>query len=48
MEDVNALLNTGDVPSLFGQEDFVPLIDRLRTRAKKEGNMGLWESGTSA
>ena len=48
MEDVNALLNTGDVPGLFGQEDFVPLIDRLRTRAKKEGNMQLWESGTSA
>lgn len=26
----------------------MPLIDKLRTRAKKEGLMGLWEFGTTA
>lgn len=35
LEDVNNLLNTGDIPNLFKNEDFLPLIDKLRSRAKK-------------
>ena len=47
MEDVNSLLNTGDIPNLFSTEDFVPLIDKLRTWAKKEGFVELVENGTN-
>ena len=47
LEDVNALLNTGDVPNLFSTEEFMPLIDKLRTRAKKEGLNDLNENGTT-
>jgi dynein heavy chain len=47
MEDVNSLLNTGDIPNLFSTEEFVPLIDKLRTWAKKEGFVELVENGTN-
>jgi dynein heavy chain len=30
LEDLNNLLNQGDIPNAFSQEDFIPLIDRLR------------------
>ncbi|KRX05785.1 P-loop containing nucleoside triphosphate hydrolase [Pseudocohnilembus persalinus] len=47
LEDINNLLNSGDIPSLFAQEDFVPLIDRIRTHAKKEGRTQLIDSGSN-
>ena len=47
LEDVNALLNAGDVPNLFAPEEFIPLIDKLRSRARKEGLQDLFESGTN-
>jgi dynein heavy chain len=47
LEDVNALLNTGDVPNLFATEEFMPFIDKLRIRAKKEGLSDLHENGTT-
>jgi dynein heavy chain len=36
LEDINSMLNTGDIPNLFPADEFVPLIDKLRTQAKKE------------
>lgn len=47
LEDINNLLNSGDIPSLFPQEDFIPLIDKLRTKAKKEGRTQLLDSGSN-
>ena len=47
LEDVNALLNTGDVPQLFSTEEFIPLIDKLRSKAKKEGLLDLYENGST-
>ena len=38
LEDVNNLLNTGDIPNLYSTEEFIPIIDKLRNKAKKEGN----------
>ncbi|CAD8170768.1 unnamed protein product [Paramecium pentaurelia] len=48
LEDVNNLLNTGDIPNLFGQEDFIPQIDKLRLKAKKEGKQQLFDNGNNA
>ncbi|KAL4429302.1 hypothetical protein ABPG74_002288 [Tetrahymena malaccensis] len=47
LEDLNNLLNSGDIPNLFSQEDFIPVIDRLRQNAKKEGKVKLLEQGTN-
>lgn len=30
IEDLNNLLNSGDIPNVFSPEDFIPLIDKLR------------------
>ena len=48
LEDINNMLNSGDIPQIFSQEDFLPLIDSLRTHAKKSGHTKLAESGTNA
>lgn len=48
LEDVNNLLNTGDIPNLYSTEEFIPIIDKLRNKAKKEGNQVLLDSGTNA
>lgn len=39
LEDVNNLLNSGDIPNVFAMEDFIPLIDKLRIKAKKDGKI---------
>ena len=43
LEDVNSLLNSGNIPNLFSQEDFIPHIDNLRALAKKQGRNELWQ-----
>jgi len=48
LEDVNNLLNSGDIPNVFAMEDFIPLIDKLRIKAKKDGKTQLLDSGTNA
>jgi dynein heavy chain, axonemal len=48
IEDLNNLLNSGDIPNVFSPEDFIPLIDKLRQSAKKEGKTKLLETGTNA
>lgn len=35
LQDINSLINSGDIPNLFSQEDFVPLLDKIRKIAKK-------------
>lgn len=38
LEDINTLLNTGEVPNLFAHEDKVELVEMVRAAAKNEGN----------
>ena len=47
LEDINNVLNTVDVPNLFQEEDFMPLIDKIRTNAKRIGLVELADSGNS-
>lgn len=47
LEDVNNLLNQGDIPNVFAIEEFIPLVDKLRAKAKKEGRTRLLDSGTN-
>ena len=35
MEDINSMLNSGDIPQIFSMEDFSPFIDKMRNHAKK-------------
>ena len=37
LEDLNNLLNSGNIPNLFTQDEFIPFMDKLRVQAKKEG-----------
>ena len=48
LEDINNILNTADVPNLFQEEDFMPLLDKVRTNAKRNGLVELSETGTSS
>jgi hypothetical protein len=48
LEDINNLLNSGEIPNLFGAEDFIPLIDKLRSNAKKDRLDNLAMNGTNA
>lgn len=47
LEDINNLLNTADVPNLFQEEDFLPLIDKIKTNAKRNGLTAIAETGTN-
>ncbi|CAM6076097.1 unnamed protein product [Sphagnum tenellum] len=40
LEDINNILNTGEVPNLYPKDEIVPLLDMIRTRAKKAGKDG--------
>ena len=46
LEDINNLLNSGDIPNLFSHEEFIPFMDKLRVQAKKEGRDYLVHSGS--
>ena len=48
LEDVNSIMNNGDIPNLFSQEDFLPLIDKLRKIAKKAGKGELLENARTS
>jgi len=37
LEDVNNILNSGEVPNIFNPEDKVEVCDSVRTAAKDEG-----------
>ena len=36
LENINSLLNTGEIPGLFGNDDMVTIADQLRLNAKRE------------
>jgi dynein heavy chain, axonemal len=37
LEDCNSILNSGEVPNLYGSEDKVVLLERMRNTVKKTG-----------
>jgi dynein heavy chain len=39
LDDINNLLNSGDVPNLFPADDRMQIQERLRMVAKKEARM---------
>ena len=41
LEDCNSILNSGEVPNLYGAEDKVILLERMRTTTKKTGRSDL-------
>ena len=41
LEDCNSILNSGEVPNLYGQEDKVVLLERMRDTIKKTGRSDL-------
>jgi dynein heavy chain len=40
LEDINNILNTGEVPNLYPKDEIMPLLDAVRNRAKKVGRDG--------
>lgn len=48
LEDINNLLNSGNIPNLFTSEDFIPHIDNIRQLAKKLNRPELSESGSNS
>ena len=48
LEDINALLNSGDIPNLFTNDEFIPFMDKLRIQAKKDSRDDLINSGSMA
>ena len=36
MEDISMILNTGDVPNLFAQDEKAELIEKMQSVAKQE------------
>jgi dynein heavy chain len=37
LEDINNILNAGEVPNLFGPDDYEQIVGDLRSKAKQEG-----------
>ncbi|EFJ31602.1 hypothetical protein SELMODRAFT_86461 [Selaginella moellendorffii] len=40
LEDINNILNTGEVPNLYPKDEILPILDSVRVRAKKAGVEG--------
>ncbi|XP_073386521.1 uncharacterized protein [Physcomitrium patens] len=40
LEDINNILNAGEVPNLYPKDEIMPLLDAVRNRAKKAGRDG--------
>lgn len=47
LEDINNILNSGEVPNLFGPDEKLQIIEKLRPLAKREGRMNLYNNGTN-
>lgn len=47
LEDINNLLNSGEIPNLFPPEEKLQIIEKLRPVSKKEGRMNLYNNGTN-
>ena len=47
LEDVNNLINQYEIPGLFGPDDKILMKEKCKINAKKEGNINLYNHGTS-
>jgi dynein heavy chain len=47
LEDINNLLNSGEIPNLFQPDEKLAIIEKLRPQAKKEGRINLYNNGTN-
>lgn len=47
MEDIDSLINTGDIPNLWSSEEFLTILDRVTNNAKKENRQSLLEKGSN-
>ena len=46
LEDINNLLNSGEIPNLFPTDEKLAIVEKLRTLAKREGRMSLYNNGS--
>ena len=46
MQDIDSMLNLGEIPNLYDQEEFVKFLDKLKDKAKKDGEDKLVATGT--
>ena len=46
MQDIDSMLNLGEIPNLYDTEEFIKFLDKLKDKAKKEGDDKLVQSGT--
>jgi len=47
LEDVNNLLNTGEIPNLWAHDEKLEIAEKARLVAKKDGRNALFSSGTT-
>lgn len=47
LEDINNLLNSGEIPNLFPHDEKLQIIEKLRPVAKKDGRIDLYNNGTN-
>ena len=47
LEDINNLLNSGEIPNLFALDEKLQVAERLRPLARREGRMALYNNGTN-
>jgi dynein heavy chain len=46
MQDIDNMLNLGEIPNLFETDEFLKFLDKLKEKAKKEGEDKLAQNGT--
>lgn len=46
LEDVNNMLNSGEIPNLFEADDKINIMENLRNHAKADGRTKLNTNGT--
>jgi len=46
MQDIDSMLNLGEIPNLYEHEEFVKFLDKLKEKAKREGDDRLVTAGT--
>lgn len=45
MQDIDSMLNLGEIPNLYDTEEFIKFLDKLKEKAKKEGEDKLVQHG---
>lgn len=46
MQDIDSMLNLGEIPNLYDTEEFIKFLDKLKEKAKREGDDKLAQTGT--